>query len=183
MSETGGITEDSFPLIVVVDGEIIRIDSNAEVEIIKNNMVPPTSYDASFDLSENQDESIIAYVVENKIIIIGVGKMKDDNYSNYPFANLNNTITEVEVREGITNLGAYIFGGDDTCGQITDIQLPSTLKKIGQGAFYRTRNLKTVHFNGTRTEWFRIDIENVDTHNYYLTKKATIICTDGEITP
>ena len=183
MSETGEITEDSFPLIVVVNGEKIRIHSNGEVELIYDNIVPPTSYDAEFDLSENQDESIIAYVVENKIIIIGVGKMKDYNYSNYPFANLNNTITEVEVSEGITNLGAYIFGRYDTCGQITDIQLPSTLKKIGQGAFYSTRNLKTVHFNGTRTEWFRIDIENVGTHNYYLTNKATIICTDEEITP
>ena len=183
MGETGEITEDSFPFSVVVDGKIIQIHSNGEVEIIKNTIVPPTSYDASFDLSENQDASIIAYVVENKMVIMGVGKMKDYNYSNYPFANLNNIITEVEVSEGITNLGAYIFGRYDTCRQITNIQLPSTLQKIGDGAFYHTMNLKTVHFNGTRTEWFGLDIENITGHHNYNLGYATIICTDGEITP
>lgn len=184
MSETGGITEDSFPLIVVVDGEIIRIDSNAEVEIIKNNMVPPTSYDASFDLSENQDESIIAYVAGDKIMIIGEGRMKDyEWHDRSPLNNFSNEITTVEVSEGITTLGAFIFGSKGSWSQFTNIQLPSTLQKIGQGAFYFTRNLNTVQYNGTKVEWIKVEVTNVNTNysNHYLSNQATIICTDGNI--
>ena len=128
MSETGEITEDSFPLIVVVDGEKITVHSNGEVELIYDNIVPPTSYDAAFDVSENGDGSIIAYVAGNKIMIIGEGRMKDyEWHDRSPLNTFSNEITTVEVSEGITTLGAFIFGSGSWWSQFTNIQLPSTL--------------------------------------------------------
>ena len=177
MSETGEITEDSFPLIVVVDGEKIRIHSNGEVEIVYE----PDSYDDKFDISEKQDESIIAYIVGNKIIIIGEGKTKNYEYTKTPFDNISNDITEVEVSEGITILGQWLFA-TSSCQQITNIQLPSTLEKISYGTFYLSDRVNTIQFNGTKADWIKISSTIEYRHNYHLAK-ATIICTDGEIIP
>ena len=184
MSETGEITEDSFPLIVVVDGEKITIHSNGEVELIYDNIVPPTSYDAAFDVSENGDGSIIAYVVEHKIIIIGVGKTKNYEYfsNKTPFTNISNNITEVEVSEGITTLGSYLFA-TSSCQQITNIKLPSTLEDVTWGVFYQSDRINTIQFNGTKAEWIKIASGYGYNHSFALSKTITIICIDGVIKP
>lgn len=48
-------------------------------------------------------------------------------------SNLLNNITELEVVEGVTTIGAYSLGD---CN-LTNINLPTTIKEIGDGAFFR----------------------------------------------
>ena len=177
MSVTGEITEASFPITVTVDGEEMRININGEVERIDDSSI---DYDEKFDISENQDESVIAYVKGNNMMITGEGNTKDYGYYQSPFTELSNTITQIEVGEGITSLGDALFQAD-SCREVTNVQLPKTLKKIGQGVFYYMSKLDRVTFNGTKAEWLAIEIENGGSHNHYLTFQATIVCTDGEI--
>ena len=191
MSENGEIKETSFPITVKVDGQniIIELDGTATFLNVSqpptsdNVLQPPTNYDYKYDLSPNEDESILAYVYEGVIAIFGSGDIKDNSEAlSSIYSDPHKTpISTVVVNEGITHIGSYLFNGEAVLN-VTTITLPSTLKSIGQGAFYVCGNLSTVKFNGTKVQWNSISIDNTMGHNTWLTRNTTIVCTDGNIT-
>ncbi len=105
---------------------------------------------ATYDLSKNQDGSIIAYLVNEgggkKVYILGSGEMK--NYSNItatghtltPF-NTVNDITEVYFSNQITSIGSFLFY---FCQGITTIDVPSSVTTIGERAFVGCQNIQTL---------------------------------------
>ncbi len=105
---------------------------------------------ATYDLSQNQDGSIIAYLTSTsngkKLYILGKGEMK--NYSNItsaghtltPFKNTDD-IKEVYFSNQITSIGSYLFY---FCQGITAIEIPDSVKTIGNNAFVGCTNIKTL---------------------------------------
>ena len=53
------------------------------------------------------------------------------------------TITKIEIPEGVTTINAYAFAG---LTALREVKLPTTLTRIGLGAFYQCENLEKVNF-------------------------------------
>ena len=58
----------------------------------------------------------------------------------------------------------------------SSVNIPSSVSKISAMAFYGTKNLKTVYFEGTLEDWSKLNIGEM---NYGL-YTASIICSDME---
>ena len=93
---------------------------------------------ATYDLSKNQDGSIIAYLTNTnsgqKVYILGNGEMK--NYLNYgtnvsPFKE-NKSIIEVYIGEGITSISDYLFY---FCTNLRLVNIPQSTTYIGSSSF------------------------------------------------
>ena len=93
---------------------------------------------ATYDLSKNQDGSIIAYLTNTnsgqKVYILGNGEMK--NYLNYgtnvsPFKE-NKSIIEIYIGEGITSISDYLFY---FCSKLKTVNIPQSVTYIGSGSF------------------------------------------------
>ena len=70
------------------------------------------------------------------VTVTGTGPMWDyswDDYSNQSPFDANETITSATIEEGVTSIGAWFF---NDCHNLTSVSLPSTLKRIEEGAFY-----------------------------------------------
>lgn len=68
---------------------------------------------------------------DGKLTITGTGKMKDMS-SGAPWYGYSYEIEEVEVGEGVTNIGEAAFYD---CYYLNKVTLPSTITSIGSGAF------------------------------------------------
>ena len=79
---------------------------------------------------------------EGKLTFSGSGPIR--NYSswwpNSPF-EYNYSIKNVEIGEGITSIGDFLFCG---CGSIQSISIPDTVQSIGTYTFYHCSSLKEV---------------------------------------
>lgn len=96
----------------------------------------------SFAFTRGKCGPNISYIINDtgdKVIITGSGPMYDYESKTSPFYD-NRQIKEVEISDGITTLGEYIF---DHCTQLSSIKLPKTLTIIGKFAFYYT-NIKKI---------------------------------------
>lgn len=61
----------------------------------------------------------------------------------------------VNIAEGVEEIG---YGAFHFCYAIKSVQIPSTMKKIGESAFYDLKALKDIWYNGTEENWLRIEI-------------------------
>ena len=105
---------------------------------------PPTY---SWDISANEDASIMAYCYERYdgnyfMEIVGSGKMKDfGSDSNVPWYNIRAKIVRLTISDDITHIGSYAFR---YCTKLKDFKMPSGLKSIGTWAFYRCESFENV---------------------------------------
>ncbi|MBR6327536.1 MAG: leucine-rich repeat domain-containing protein, partial [Alphaproteobacteria bacterium] len=65
-----------------------------------------------------------------------------------PWGIYNNTVTTIEVSEGVTDIGKAVFEGFD---QVTNVSLPNTLQSIGWDSFNRTSKLNSIEFPSSLT--------------------------------
>ncbi len=81
------------------------------------------------------------------LLISGAGEM-NDYYSNEPewLKRYGDLIKEVNVRQGITSIGAGSF---ENCTQLESVYLPSTVTSIGRNAFEGCDALKNVYYEGS----------------------------------
>lgn len=100
----------------------------------------------SFLFAYSQDDIIATYDIgvegENVkatlhttgvLSITGTGDTKDYTAETMPFSNNIDKITSIELEEGITSLGDYLFFG---CKNLNDkLELPTTITSIGDYAF------------------------------------------------
>lgn len=88
------------------------------------------------------------------LTISGNGKMADYE-SDFP-ANggkvspwINEGVTKVIIKKGVTNVGAYAFGG---CGDLKSVTLPNGIESIGEYGFSACPNLKSIKIpSGVKT--------------------------------
>lgn len=75
-------------------------------------------------------------VSDGELSITGAGCIPDYTLeSNAPWYSLRDEITELSIGEGVTAIGDYAFM---ECSEVQDIYVPSSVQRIGNGAFYRT---------------------------------------------
>lgn len=83
-----------------------------------------------------------AFDANSKVLkITGTGEM--DNYSSgsSPWYSQRKNIVRVELPDGLTNIGSYAFRD---CLNLTDINIPTTVRKIGENAFGYCSSLTSV---------------------------------------
>lgn len=59
------------------------------------------------------------------------------------------SLTKIDIPSSVTTIGTYAFLESG----LEEIVIPDTLTTINDGAFKDCVNLKTVHFNGTESDW------------------------------
>lgn len=77
--------------------------------------------------------------------IKGIGEMLEDvtDYrDDYPWVSYADGVQKIVISEGVTSVSRYAFSEYDN---LKEVQLPSTMKKIGWGAFRRCEKLAAVN--------------------------------------
>lgn len=64
-------------------------------------------------------------------------------------------VTELVIPDGVTSVGTYAFSGTD----FEEITIPNSITSIAAGAFAYCDKLKTVHYNGTETQWEQLKMK------------------------
>ena len=90
---------------------------------------------------------------EGTLTISGEGAMSDFSSSSTPWSSLKNSIENIVITNGVTNIGKYAFYN---CKSLISITIPSTVTKIGSSAFASCNNLDYVFFGGTADAWIKI---------------------------
>lgn len=65
-------------------------------------------------------------------------------------------LTNIEIPDSITSIGDFTFF---TCINLTSIEILDSVKSIGSNAFKYCSNLTDVYFDGTKSEWDKINID------------------------
>ena len=86
-------------------------------------------------------------------------------------ANLETAV----LQEGLESIGCQVFGN---CGKLKSVQLPLSLKIVNDCAFMNCESLETVFYGGTKADWQRLALDNIDCCNEFL-EGAKIVCCDG----
>lgn len=71
---------------------------------------------------------------------------------------VSNSISDIVVEEGVESIGKYAFLHFDNA---KTVKLPSTLKRINSFAFFYDACLEEVIYNGSKSDWKKIDIVDV----------------------
>ncbi len=85
------------------------------------------------------------------------------------------SLTRVKTPDSITSIGDMAFYD---CNSLTSIAIPNSVTSIGNNAFSNCESLTSITFNGTKTEWNRIEKGSYWKYN---TKAAYVACTDGTV--
>ena len=101
------------------------------------------TFTESWDVSENQDNSVIAVLTtDGTLIISGNGRMKDYDSDTYlPYYNKKESIKKVIIEEGVESIGTSAF---DNCNSLTNITIPSSVTNIGSCAFQMCKSLTSI---------------------------------------
>ena len=80
-------------------------------------------------------------------MIYGIGETwnyDENNYTSVPWNNYRSQIEEIEIEEGVTTIGNYLFSKLDNSNTIT---LPESVISIGNLAFYGNTKIKSISFS------------------------------------
>ena len=176
--DTSGLTFADFPLDIDIvvpkeSGYVVCYDYFDKV----NKQIRFVSFEED---SVEFDESILKEAIisfgkcgkkatwqvtdKGSLIIKGSGETYDyDDSTPAPWSLYKKSIKKIIIEEGITILGKRIF---DNLTKAKTVSIPSTMTKIEEAAFIRTK-LNKVVYKGTKEEWKEIEIE---TDNSSLTK-------------
>lgn len=78
-----------------------------------------------------------------EVVISGTGAMTDYEHTSYsPFAQYSDVIKSVTIEEGVTSVGASLFG---FCFELKEVNLPDTITTIGQWAFLGCVSLEMLY--------------------------------------
>ena len=80
---------------------------------------------------------------KGKLIITGTGKIPDYEKGSSPLKEVMKNITSIQVGEGITEIGNYVFAD---CVNADKVELPKTLVAIGNYSFAYNVALKEINF-------------------------------------
>ena len=156
------------------------------------NYILDNSYIGTLELPSNYIESIpenrhpfhdykypytdLGYTVNNLVIRkAGNGEMPDGTYEQSILGN----VKEAEFQEGIIHIGASILIANNAT--LTKVELPSTLKSIGNSAFSGCTSLQDIYYTGDQAAWNDISIS--DGNNPLLAAKLHLDFDPSTLTP
>ena len=138
----------------------------------------PTDNETLIDYGMSGDAVFWEYHNDGRFIVKGNGAMTGHNSDEYrPWHEYRDSITSLEISEGITSLGYRVFKGFskiknviipegvtsmtgsvfEDCISLESIVIPNTITKLGQYSFYNNPNLKYILYSGTKLEWDKIE--------------------------
>ena len=82
------------------------------------------------------------------------------------------SLTDLTLHEGIDSLGIHALRST----ALSSLTLPLSLKQIDDYAFYGTKSLKTLHYNGTKSQFLSIGKSTYWSNG---SKFTLVVCTDG----
>lgn len=111
------------------------------------------------------------------LTVNGSGRMKNLNSLN-GFSGKAKYIEQIIITGDVENIGSYMFGA---CTSLVSVSLPESIKEIGNNAFLYCEELKNIYYEGTKSQWDEIRIEN-EGNTYLLNAKINFkeephICT------
>lgn len=69
----------------------------------------------------------------------------------------NENLAIITLPDSVRSIGMYAFG---QCVSLSSITLPEALESMDIGAFYCCEALQTIHFEGTKEQWDKVDKKN-----------------------
>lgn len=123
----------------------------------------------TWDLSENQDGSVIGKFSEDGTIIIsGNGKMKEFfSNTDIPWYLFREKVKKLIIKEGVTSIGKYTFYA---CEKLVSVQIPSTVTEISEKVFTGCESLKDIMLDENNKNY------QCDNGVLYNINKTKIIC-------
>lgn len=97
------------------------------------------------------------------LTISGTGDMSDFG-SFYPWSPFDAKIKKIVIDEGVVSIGPYAFCSFDSLSSVT---IPSSIKRIGEGAFYSCNYLTSVNISNIAA-WCNIDFKDFASNPLYL---------------
>ena len=96
---------------------------------------------------------------DGTLIISGSGEMNSYLYADQviPWGEYSKQITTVKIKSGVTSIGACAFWG---CVALTSVTIPKSVTEIGNSAFSGCSELRKVYYDGSNTQWSRMDTGN-----------------------
>jgi len=97
-----------------------------------------------WDISNSKDygDNVIATLdINGKLTIEGNGQIKDYSEGKTPWFEVRDKIKNVEIKEGITKVGSYLFYNH---ANTTTITLTNTITSIGEKAFFNCTSLTSI---------------------------------------
>lgn len=70
------------------------------------------------------------------------GKIKNFGARNSPFYTHRETLKEVEIREGVTSIGLYMFYG---CGNLKNVLIPNSVETVNNFAFCDCKSINSIY--------------------------------------
>lgn len=172
------------------DGEVFK-------KVVINVAVPMEDGGATgialVDSGDCGDNATWEFYEDGRLIIKGVGATYDyTGTGDRPWNEYRKQATSLEIEEGITRLGQFMFSGFSEveniiipngvvsvgrlafmeCDELKSIVIPASIAHIEGAAFYLVDNLEYVFYTGTKEEW---DLILIDTNNDSLLN-ATLCC-------
>ena len=107
---------------------------------------------------------------ENSVIptdgsILKIGESAFSYYKNF---------NDIVIPEGVVSIGEGAF----SFSSLKSVTIPKSVTEIGNSAFWENRELKTIHYGGTKETWSMIE-KGAEWDGF--TGSYTIYCSDGEI--
>ena len=95
------------------------------------------------------------------------------NIGNYAFSGCAG-LTNIIIPDGVTSIGQSTF---ENCSGLTNVIIPDSVAKIGYSAFSYCDSLKSITYQGTVSDWAKVDCPPGS-----FASGLTITCTDGMVT-
>ena len=138
------IASDDTATISCVDGNLVFVEQDGAYRFScgtgGNEVV---IYYATYELEQHVFGDGLWWTFENgKLTIGGSGNMPNfSSSSDQPWASIRSEITEVEILDGVTSIGSYVFS---SCTGLQSITIPDGVTSIGSYAFSGCTGLQSI---------------------------------------
>ena len=109
------------------------------------------------------------------VTTIGSNAFAVDSFEKMSYPDLPETVRKVYIPEGVELINAGAFAGDFEKSGISEVYLPSTLKKVCDGAFYCNKNLNVFGLPETA----KVEYPAFEGTRYFYDERANFIEKDG----
>ena len=130
-----------------LDGTTLKVEEGytyIKIKVLSGKLMNLTYLisQSEWDVSANEDDSVIATLSEEGILTIsGTGAMKNWGSYSADWYEVRTQIKMVAINGGITSIGKYAFHG---CENLTEIKISESVMCIEDGAFFDCDNLMSI---------------------------------------
>ena len=113
-------------------------------------------FSANAQIEQGSLGANVSYTLDTtsgELNVFGRGAMTDYDWDQSPFAHRQD-IKHIDIQEGITSIGEKVFM--DVKAETVDI--PKSVTKIGDGAFWACTSFTAINYYSTRDDWENVNV-------------------------